>query len=99
MKLEFELDGEEYEADIAKAISISIPLYFDGPQPDVHGIESAKASTMEIPGIIGDTHKGGSCNWQRYSLIPHSHGTHTECVGHITDERVYISDCLPLGPI
>ncbi|NIV72797.1 MAG: hypothetical protein GWN16_13230 [Calditrichae bacterium] len=43
---------------------------------------------MGSGGFIGDTRRGGSCNVEEYRLIPHCNGTHTECVGHISDERV-----------
>ena len=40
--------------------------------------------------FIGDTRKGGPCNFETYSFTPHCNGTHTECIGHIIDERVSI---------
>ncbi len=67
---------------------ISIPLHFGGPQPNAFGVEPAAAVTL------GDTRRGSSVNFQRYTLTPHCSGTHTECVGHITNERVNIIDCL-----
>jgi kynurenine formamidase len=44
--------------------------------------------------LVGDTRKGGSCNFESYTFIPHCNGTHTECVGHITRERISVRDCL-----
>ena len=44
--------------------------------------------------MVGDTRRGGSVNFEQYTLIPHCNGTHTECVGHITKERISIIDCL-----
>lgn len=44
--------------------------------------------------LVGDTRRGGSCNFERVTLIPHCNGTHTECVGHITNERISVRDCL-----
>lgn len=69
-------------------IDISIPLKFDGEQPNAFGVESARAET------IGDTRDGASVNFARYTFIPHCNGTHTECVGHITDERISVRECL-----
>ena len=43
--------------------------------------------------FIGDTRMGGPCNFETYSITPHCNGTHTECVGHITNERVSILNC------
>lgn len=75
-------------------IDISIPLRFDGPQPNAYGTEPATSTACENGDLIGDTRRGGSCNFERITLIPHCNGTHTECVGHITHHRISIRDCL-----
>jgi len=69
-------------------VDISIPLHFDEPQPNAFGVDSATATTL------GDTRSGSSVNFEQYNFIPHCNGTHTECVGHITDERISVGDCL-----
>jgi arylformamidase len=73
---------------------ISIPLRFNGPQPNAYGVERAVARACEAGGIVGDTRRGGSVNFEQYTFIPHCNGTHTECVGHITHERFSVRDCL-----
>lgn len=67
---------------------ISIPLKFYGPQPNAFGVDSATAVSL------GDTRVNSSVNFDQYTFIPHCNGTHTECVGHIADERIFIRDCL-----
>ncbi|MBK9156021.1 MAG: cyclase family protein [Chloracidobacterium sp.] len=69
-------------------IDISIPLRFNGPQPNAFGVASASSEPL------GDTRTGSSINFERYTFIPHCNGTHTECVGHITNERISVRDCL-----
>jgi arylformamidase len=88
------LDGREYAIDPAAAIDISIPLQFDRPQPNAYGVELATSVACEYGSLVGDTRRGGSCNFERVTLIPHCNGTHTECVGHITDERVSVRESL-----
>ena len=83
-----------YKFDTANPLDISIPLRFDGPQPNVYGVEPASSNACESGDLVGDTRLGGSCNFERYTLIPHCNGTHTECVGHITNERISVLDCL-----
>lgn len=73
---------------------ISIPLRFNGPQPNAYGVAPAVSSPVEAGDLIGDTRQGGSVNFEQYTLIPHCNGTHTECVGHITHERISVRDCL-----
>lgn len=72
---------------------LSIPLFLrEGPQPNVHGIPRAYSQ----PVCEGHSvQEGASCNWESIWIVPHSHGTHTECVGHITKEFISISTCLP----
>src|SRR5260221_10710090 len=73
---------------------ISIPLRFDGPQPNAYGVEAATAKACEYGKLVGDTRRGGNCNFEQVALIPHCNGTHTECVGHITKERISVRECL-----
>jgi kynurenine formamidase len=73
---------------------ISIPLRFDGPQPNAWGVERAVAEPVRAGSLVGDTRQGGSVNFERYTFIPHCNGTHTECVGHITHERLSVRECL-----
>ena len=77
-----------------EAFDLSIPLRFNGPQPNAWGVPIAAAEAVAAGEMIGDTRRGGSVNFERYSFIPHCSGTHTECVGHITHERISIRVCL-----
>ena len=85
---------ESYEIDLGSPIDISIPLRFGGPQPNAFGVETATSAAGEYGSLIGDTRRGGSCNFERITLIPHCNGTHTECVGHITNARISVLDRL-----
>lgn len=73
---------------------ISIPLRFNGPQPNAYGVEHARSEPVRAGTLVGDTREGGSVNFERYTFIPHCNGTHTECVGHITRERISVRECL-----
>ena len=75
-------------------IDISIPLRFNGPQPNAYGVERARSEPVRAGSLVGDTREGGSVNFEQYTFIPHCNGTHTECVGHITNERISVRDCL-----
>jgi len=94
MKTTVEIGDQVYEVDLASPIDISIPLNFNGPQPNAFGVEPATSTACEYGPLVGDTRRGGSCNFERVTFIPHCNGTHTECVGHITNERISILDCL-----
>jgi arylformamidase len=85
---------KEYKLDTGSAIDISIPLIFNGEQPNAFGVEKASSKAYMSDDFIGDTSLGGSCNFEKYVLIPHCNGTHTECVGHISYEKIFINDTL-----
>lgn len=43
---------------------------------------------------VGDVNEGGSVNFRNIMFNPHAHGTHTECVGHISKEFYTINKSL-----
>jgi arylformamidase len=88
------IENLEYSFDLSAPIDISIPLKFNGPQPNAYGVEPAMSKPCAAGEMVGDTRLGGSCNFEQYTFIPHCNGTHTECVGHITHERIAVRDSL-----
>lgn len=71
---------------------LSIPLAFDAAQPTFFGAAPAAAAAVAAGSFIGDVRRGGSCNCSTHTLTPHCNGTHTECVGHVTAERLSVRD-------
>jgi len=94
MILKFELSSGINEVDSEKPLDISIPLIFNGEQPNIYNIKKASSKACETADFIGDTRRGGSCNFEEYRLVPHCNGTHTECVGHISFERIPVNETL-----
>jgi arylformamidase len=94
MLLTAETNDQTYKIDLENPIDISIPLDFYGAQPNAFGVERAISKPCEAGSLVGDTRRGGSCNFEQITFIPHCNGTHTECVGHITNQRISVRDCL-----
>ncbi|MBR9978292.1 MAG: cyclase family protein [Bacteroidetes bacterium] len=94
MTVECMIDGQSYRIDFRQGRSIAIPLRFGGAQPNSYDVPAANARAYEDGVFIGDTRRGGSCNFDVVTLIPHCNGTHTECVGHISRERISIEQIL-----
>ena len=88
------IDGVSRDIEFESFYDISIPLKFNGPQPNAFGVEPAASKACEYGDLVGDTRRGGSCNFEQVTFIPHCNSTHTECVGHITNERISIRECL-----
>lgn len=95
--LHLQLAGHDCTADPVRGVSLAIPMLFNGPQPAFFGAEAAAAEPIEADNFRGDTRFGGSCNVARLQLTPHCNGTHTECIGHVTDEAVAVTDQLSGG--
>lgn len=93
MKLTVQIGKHSYAVAPA-GHDISIPMLFDGPQPNTYGVPAATAQAFEGGGFVGDTRRGGSCNFETYTFTPHCNGTHTECIGHIARERIAIARTL-----
>lgn len=94
-----QVGGRGHEVLLSQGIDLSLPLSFSSDDPNLYGIPNAEKATFQAGQMIGDTRQGGSCNVDVLRLTPHCHGTHTECVGHITEERISIRETLPTGLI
>lgn len=93
-RLTLEVAGRRYHAVAGDGTAIAIPLDFDGPQPRHFDAAPARSEPLRAGSFIGDTRQGGSCNARVVTLNAHCNGTHTECVGHVTDEPVAIGALL-----
>jgi len=88
MKITIQHAGKHFEADLQYPIDLSIPL-----EEGWHTVNAFHAPPCEIWPVrsgtfVGDTREGAPMNFMNVRLNPHGNGTHTECVGHITKERV-----------
>jgi len=91
-RLTLETPEGVWHANADRVHDLSIPLRFDSEQPNHFGAPPASATSLRGGDFVGDVAAGGSCNCARYHLTPHCNGTHTECVGHVTRQRVSIRD-------
>ncbi|MGI9056324.1 MAG: cyclase family protein, partial [Pyrinomonadaceae bacterium] len=94
MKIAVEINNKTYRINPNEPHHISIPLNFNGSQPNAYGVEKATSKPCEAGELVGDTRRGGSCNFEQYKFIPHCNGTHTESIGHITHDRISIHESL-----
>ena len=90
MKLTLTLADSTYEVDTDNAVSLAIPLKFNDKQPNHFGADIATKESLHGGGFIGDTKRGGSCNVDSITLVPHCNGTHTESIAHIVHEQFSI---------
>lgn len=91
---QFQISGKVFTADLTQPLDISIPLRFDGRGPNCFYAPLAESSPVKAGDFVGATAEGGLVNFKNVRLNPHGNGTHTECVGHISREPYYLSNCL-----
>jgi len=93
------IDGREIAVDLSSPADLALELDFSGPQPRHFGAPRASSRPYETPGFgfRGSVERGGSCNCEVVTLIPHCNGTHTECAGHLTRERLDAWRVAPRG--
>lgn len=84
----------EYRIDFSKPLDISIPLRGNESNVSAWYLDPPKIEPHQEEGFIGKVTEGASVNFNDISFNPHAHGTHTECIGHITKESYSINQQL-----
>ncbi|AYN66438.1 cyclase family protein [Euzebyella marina] len=86
MKAEINHEGSKYSIDFSKPLDISIPLRGDAQNVNTWYLGHPRIEPHEEADFVGKVSLGSSVNFNDIWFNPHAHGTHTECVGHITEE-------------
>ena len=69
-----------------EGIDCSIPLEASDANPRAWYVDAPVIEPVRANGWTGSVAEGGSVNFRNVFFNPHGHGTHTECLGHITKE-------------
>ena len=91
-KIIIELNGKIYEIDLDKGIDISIPVKFEGARFRAFNVPLAESHPYSGEGFVLDVNQGAGCNCPVFIFSAHLHGTHTECVGHISKQDHIVQD-------
>ena len=94
MKLTFQHHNSTYTCDTDRSHSLAITLDFNGEQANFFQTDKASSKPLQLGDFVADTGAGSSFNVDCLKLIPHCNGTHTETVGHIVDDPVWIADAV-----
>jgi kynurenine formamidase len=86
--------NNEFKIDLSKPIDISIPITNTDENPIAWYIEQPVIEPVVFGDWIGSIKEGASTNFNTITFNPHGHGTHTECLGHITREFYSINQTL-----
>jgi kynurenine formamidase len=94
MKTTITIHDREISVDLSKPIDISLPITADGKNPVAWYLEQPEIEPVKMDDWIGKVSEGASTNFNNIAFNPHGHGTHTECLGHITKGFYSINDAL-----
>ena len=95
MKATINHNHQTFTVDLSKPLDISIPLTNSDDNPIAWYIEKPVIEPVVFGDWIGKVSKGSSStNFNNIQFNPHGHGTHTECLGHITKEFYSINQSL-----
>ena len=88
-------NSQTIEVNLSKPIDISIVLTNTDENPIAWYIEKPVIEPVVFGEWIGKVSEGNSStNFNNIFFNPHGHGTHTECLGHITREFYSINQSL-----
>lgn len=82
-------------ADLTKPLDISIPVRFEGARLRAFGAEPPTSTPYRAGEFTLSVAEGAGCNCEVFQFSAHLHGTHTECVGHISKQKHLLHDVLP----
>jgi kynurenine formamidase len=94
MKITIHAQPIPYTVDLSKPIDISLPLADSDQNPLAWYLEKPRIEPVKSADWVGQVAQGSSTNFNNILFNPHGHGTHTECLGHITKEFYSINRCL-----
>ena len=95
MKATLSISNQTYTIDFSQPIDISIPLTNTEDNPIAWYLDKPSIEPVRVGDWVGKVSEGqSSTNFNTIAFNPHGHGTHTECLGHITRDFYSINDTL-----
>ncbi|MFY7810495.1 MAG: cyclase family protein [Flavobacterium sp.] len=88
------IKNEVYSIDLNQPIDLSLVIESNENNPIAWYLNAPKIEPVRVENWIGSVAKGASTNFNNIFFNPHGHGTHTECLGHITKDFYSINNCL-----
>jgi kynurenine formamidase len=86
---------DNFQADLSKPMDISIPLSNTEDNPIAWYVEKPVIGPVKFDEWVGKVSSGmSSTNFNNIQFNPHGHGTHTECLGHITHAFYSVNQAL-----
>ena len=87
-------NSKKHQIDLSKPLDISMSLSDSNDNVNAWYLGKPKIKPAKVDGAVISVEKGAVVNFNNIKFNPHAHGTHTECVGHITKEFYSINQHL-----
>lgn len=87
-------NATQYKIDFSLPLDISLPLTNSPENPIAWYLHQPVIEPVKMGDWVGKVALGASTNFNNIAFNPHGHGTHTECLGHITRDFYSINQCL-----
>jgi kynurenine formamidase len=95
MKTTIQHNNETIQVDLSRPIDISLPLSNTEDNPIAWYIDKPIIEPVKFDEWVGKVSSGmSSTNFNNILFNPHGHGTHTECLGHITHNFYSVNQSL-----
>ena len=94
MRATFNIDGILKTVDLSKPLDLSIPLRASEKNPEAWYLQPPNIEPVKTNDWVAKVSEGASVNFNNIAFNPHAHGTHTECVGHISKEFHSVNEAL-----
>ncbi|MFY8186479.1 MAG: cyclase family protein [Flavobacterium sp.] len=86
--------GKTFKVDFSKPLDISLSLQNNADNPIAWYLEKPQIEPVRFGTWVGSVQKGATTNFNNIAFNPHGHGTHTECLGHITHDFYSVNQLL-----
>jgi kynurenine formamidase len=91
---EIQIKETKITVDFSQPLDLSIPIKSSVTNVNAWYIDEPKINPVQLGDWTGSIEKGADVNFNNIAFNPHAHGTHTECVGHISKDFRSINKAL-----
>ncbi|MFS4483688.1 cyclase family protein [Hyunsoonleella sp. 2307UL5-6] len=79
-------NSRKLQIDLSKPLDISMPIRASEDNVNAWYVDSPKIEPVTDGEWVASVKEEACVNFNTITFNPHAHGTHTECVGHITEK-------------
>ncbi len=87
-------NSRKLKIDLTQPLDISMPIRASKDNVTAWYVDAPKIEPVKDGEWVASVKEGACINFNNIEFNPHGHGTHTECVGHITEKRHSINQNL-----